>query len=175
MAVFTVIDHEELSGTTATYDVTSIPSSYDHLYLVVSARSDNASVRTDIIGKANGDTGSNYSRTLLYAGTSTVSSSRASGASALWDLLPCPAASALADTFNTGAVWIPNYANTANFKQFLAKSAMENNSTTDWEWKMVTGAHLWSSTAAINQLTLYPQHGDFVQYSTFTLYGVTGA
>ena len=175
MPAFTVIDHTELSGTTAQYDVTSIPSSYDHLCLVVSARSDNVSVLTNMTGWVNGDTGSNYSRTLLYAGTSTPASSQASGATILWDLLPVPAASALADTFGTGKVWIPNYANTANYKQLLATGAMENNSTTNNEWFLRAGAHLWSSTAAINQLTLDLQAGDFVQYSTFTLYGVTGA
>jgi hypothetical protein len=174
MAVFTVIQHDELSGTSSDWEKTSIPSSYDHLYLVVSARSDNATVRTDIIARANGDTGSNYSRTQLYSTTATPGADQTTGSSSLWDFLPCPAANAVSPAFSTGSVWIPHYANTANFKQFLTVGAMENNSDTNSEWKINVGAQLWSSTAAINQLTLYLQHGDFVQYSTFTLYGVTG-
>jgi hypothetical protein len=35
---------------------------------------------------------------------------------------------------------------------------------------------LWGATSAVDQITLTPEAGDnFVQYSTFTLYGITGA
>ena len=176
MAVFTIIDHEELSGTTATYDVTSIPASYDHLYLTVSARSDNVSYRDAIYCKVNNDSGSNYTRTNLFAGDSTSPSSYgAAGATIFGDFMDCVAASALADTFNAGTLWIPNYANTANFKQLLARSGSPNNDNTNYRWGLQCVAGLWSSTAAIDQLTLSLQNGDFVQHSSFTLYGVTGA
>ena len=175
MAVWNVIDHTELTTATTEYDVTSIPSSYDHLCLAVSARSDASQTYTNINGEINADTGSNYSRTYLYAATSTPAVSSGSGASNMTDLLPCPAANVLADTFNTGIIWIPNYANTANYKQVLAQGTRPNNSTTNWDWEVRIGAHLWASTTAINQLTLSLSHGDFVQYSTFTLYGINGA
>ena len=73
-------------------------------------------------------------------------------------------------------VWIPNYANTANFKQTLHQWAQENDSATDYEWFIGFIAGLWQDTSAVDQITLTPLDGDnFVQYSTFTLYGVTGA
>ena len=40
MAVFTVIDHTELGAAAASWEVTGISASYDHLYLVASWRSD---------------------------------------------------------------------------------------------------------------------------------------
>jgi len=42
MAAFTVIDHTELGAAASSWDVTSIPSSYDHLLVKVSARSDSS-------------------------------------------------------------------------------------------------------------------------------------
>ena len=71
-------------------------------------------------------------------------------------------------------MWIPNYANTANFKQVLFQSAGPNNSTTNDQWHVGMSASLWQSTAAIDQFTWQPYGSDnFVQYSTFTLYGVS--
>ena len=176
MAAFTVIDHTELTGNAASYDKTSIPSSYDHLYLVISTRTDDV-VYFDQLGlRFNGDTGTNYSWTVMNAGTSTPSSSRGSSDTSIEYLYGATGTSALADTFGTMTMWIPNYANTANFKQTASQWAQENNSATDWQWFLGVHAGLWASTAAVNQITLTPLDGDnFVQYSTFTLYGVTGA
>ena len=175
MAAFTVIDHTELSGNAASYDVTSIPSSYDHLYLTTSTRTDDV-VYSDQLGlRFNGDTGTNYSWTRLTTGTSTPYSSRGDTDTSIEGLYT-PGSSADANTFGTMTMWIPNYANTANFKQTASRWAQENNSTTDWQWFVGVHAGLWASTAAVNQITLTPLDGDnFVQYSTFTLYGVSGA
>ena len=179
MAAFTVIDHTELTGTTASWSKTSIPSSYDHLYLCWSARSDHSggpTYRDAIYCNVNGDTSSSdYSMTHLFTGSATPASYRSSGVSAWTDFADNPASLALADTFGTGSMWLPNYANTANFKQCYANSATENDSTTDYRWGIQVIAGLWTNTAAVTALALTLQNGDFVQYSTFTLYGVTGA
>ena len=175
MAAFTVIDHTELSGTASSYDVTSISASYDHLYLEASVRSDQSGAYQDFCHfQFNNDTtASNYSSTWLIASTSTPTSSRAT--TYTWGgFINGP--SALADTFSPVTMWIPNYANTANFKQVLFQSAGPNNSTTNDQWHVGMSASLWQSTAAIDQFTWQPYGSDnFVQYSTFTLYGVTGA
>ena len=179
MAAFTVIDHTELGAAASSWDVTSIPTdgTYDHLMLKVSARTDRTTAYYDEMDiTLNADTGSNYSSTTLYAGSatpaSTRNSSQASGA-----FFDCTSGNTLADTFSANTLWIPHYANTANYKQVLHESAVENDSTTDTRWYVLVTAMLWSATpAAVDQITLTPEAGDdFVQYSTFTLYGVTGA
>ena len=176
MAAFTVIDHTELGASASSYDVTSISASYDHLYLVVSARTDKAAAYLDEHWLTiNGDTASNYSTTTMQAGSATVGSNRNGGATKI-ENLPVAAASVGADNFSGMELWIPNYAGTTGYKQVLAKTAVENDSTTDWQWALNMTAGLWDSTAAINQITLTPKNGDdYIQYSTFTLYGVTGA
>jgi hypothetical protein len=175
MAAFTVIDHTELGAAASSYDVTSISASYDHLYLVISTRGDVSAYFMNMNLTLNGDTGTNYSGTEMYADQTTVSSWRHSGSTSTNMGLDTCGASMLADTFGSHKIWIPHYSNTANFKQILAFGAAENNTTTANQWREMIGANLWSATAAVNQITLTPASGDFVQYSTFTLYGVTGA
>ena len=176
MPAFTVIDHTELGASASSWDVTSIPSSYDHLMLKVSARTDaTATYGGQVNLTFNGDTGTNYSGTLLWAYQSPPQSTRASGATSMYYSYVTGASQA-ANTFGSATYWIPNYSNTANFKQLIASSAAEDTSTTNLDWILATAAGLWSSTAAINQITFTESTAaNFVQYSTFTLYGVTGA
>lgn len=174
MPVFTVIDHTELTGATASWDVSSIPSSYDHLLIVASARSDEANTLRYLKLNFNGDTGTNYSNTRLKAVSATPTSDRDTGG-AFMKAGMVTAATVSADSFGTFKCWIPNYANTANFKQAAVQTSTGGTATYDWWWSLHVDAGLWSSTAAINQVTLAPGINSFVQYSTFTLYGVTGA
>ena len=173
----TVIDHTELSGTTASWSKTSIPSSYDHLYLVWSARSNHSANRDSITCNVNGDTSSSdYSMIHIFSGASGGASSyKTSGVSAWTDFADNPGSSALADTFGSGYMWLPNYANTVGFKQCFASSATTWDTTTDYAWGMQIISGLWTNTAAITAIALTLQNGSFVQYSSFTLYGVTGA
>jgi hypothetical protein len=86
-------------------------------------------------------------------------------------------ASQAANTFGSATYWIPHYSNTANFKQMISRSAAEDASTTDLDWILAMEAGLWSATpAAVDEITLTAGAADdFVQYSTFDLYGITGA
>ena len=174
MAAFTVIDHTEMTGATASWTKTSIPSSYDHLYLKVSARTDHSAIFDDHYLTINADSGYNYSSTQLYAVSATVYSNRNGGTNKI-ENLALGGSPIGADIFSTMELWIPNYAGTTGYKPVLAQCAMPNDSTTDAEWKLNLTSGLWDDTSAIDQITLTPKGGDYVQYSTFTLYGVTGA
>ena len=89
-------------------------------------------------------------------------------------MLPGP--SALADTFGTTTLWIPNYANTTNFKSIFFSSTAPNASTTNSQWALKLTAGMWSSTAALTSFSMgINGTHNFVQYSNYTVYGVTGA
>ena len=174
MAAFTVIDHTELGASAASWSKTSIPSSYDHLLIKASVRTDVSAYYNQLSMRFNNSSATDYSRTQLYAETATPASSRASGETAFTGMY-VNGASSLADTFSTLTVWIPNYANTANFKQAFAQTSAENASTTGYTWSLGLIAGLWSSTDNIERIRITAGTGDWMQYSTFTLYGVTGA
>ena len=182
MAAFTVIDHTELGAAASSWDVTSIPSSYDHLLIKASARVDVAGANalsnmTVFVGDGSLDTGTNYSSTWLvnYSGTVESVGTGTGSAGSLYHKVNN--ATSTADTFTSFSIWIPNYANTTNYKQFLTATALEGASTTAYYYANILRADLWTSTAAIDEIQLLSAVGssNFVQYSTFTLYGVTGA
>ena len=180
MAAFTVIDHTELTSTTSLWSKTSIPSSYDHLLIVASVRTSKSS-NYDKVGLQMGNgslhTGTDYSMTNIQ-GFNTASGTPASGrvATGLWDsieLIYVTANGATADTFGTVKIWIPNHANTTNFKQALCTSIAPNASTTSWGVNVTAG--LWSSTDAVDCVGITHTGDDMMEHSTFTLYGVIGA
>ena len=182
MAAFTVIGHTELSTAASAITFASISSSYDHLYLTASLRVAAAQHITDYAQpvkiELNNDSGANYSETYMKAGSTTVGGGRYNTGNGYFRM--CNVASSLvdADCFAAWTLWIPNYSNTSNFKQLLFSGAVENASSTDYRWHLLTTAMLYHSTSAITQVelsaALFPA-ADFVQYSSATLYGVKGA
>ena len=172
MAVFTVIDHTELGAAAASWEVTGISASYDHLYLVASWRSDDVEYLDDSLLYLNSDTG-----TTLYSSTRLMMNANPSSERSTVQIrLNNPGTSVTADTFGTAIAWIPNYANTANFKPVVIQSAVEGATTATNTFLVSMCAGLFQTTAAVTAVKIEGQGSDkFVQYSTFTLYGVTGA
>ena len=177
MAVWTHIAHDSLSLPAASVTWSGISGSYDHLCIKISGRSDDAEYYDHLGIQFNGDTGTNYSDTYLYSGAATVGSSRSTTYNHISHTYGVTAASTLADTFGTMTIWIPHYANSTNFKQVIGSGAVESNSSTDYQWIMSAMAGLWQATAAITSVLVFPAQGsdDWVAYSTFDLYGITGA
>ena len=177
-AAFTVIDHTEIgTGGTASWAEASIPSSYDHLLIKMSTRTETGYTTDTLdlqVGNSGLDTGTNYSATSLYSYTGgTISSPRATGTNGI-NLIPTSGSGATADTFAVATVWIPNYAGTTGYKQILIQAGKENASsgTATWELRIIAG--LWSSTSAITDVGIHVNEGnDIAEFSTFTLYGVT--
>lgn len=155
----TLIERIEVgSGGAATIVFTSIPQTYDGLYLVCSLRTD-----TD-------------PETFLYPNGSTSNLSgqfvRGNGASADATSLIrwySNLSSATANTFSNMTAHFPNYAG-STYKSFSADGVTENNATTAYA---SINAGLWSDTTAISSLTIDLSNGNFVQYSSATLYGIT--
>ena len=173
MAVFTVIDHTEVGAAGVTsWEVTGISASYDHLYLVASWRSDDAEYLDDSLLYLNSDTG-----TTLYSCTRLMMNANPSSERSTVQIrLVNPGSSVTADTFGTVIAWIPNYANTANFKSVVYQGAVEGATTATNTFLDYLGGGLFQTTAAVTAVKIEGQGSDkFVQYSTFTLYGVTGA
>jgi hypothetical protein len=125
------------------------------------------------LGNGSADTGSNYSVTTLEAQSTTPLSGRSTGDTWM-DLWPITGPSSLADSFSAAAMWIPNYANTSNYKQVLIKNVSENNSTSSNQWSVGVFAGMWSSTSAVDVVKIQPWGDNLIQYSTVTLYGING-
>jgi hypothetical protein len=155
------------SGGVASVTFSNIPQVYTDLLIKISGRSTRAAQIVDnlliqVNGSASGFTYKNLSGTGSGIGTASYSSGYLS--------LAVPASGATANTFSNIETYIPNYTS-ASYKVFSTDGTGENNASNS---QMDLNALLWSNTAAITSITaiLSDTGSNFVQYSTFTLYGV---
>ena len=155
------------SAGASTIDFQSIPSGYTDLMVYFSGRV-NGTADTPYI-QFNGDTGSNYTGKRLIGTGSAASSDNWTAAANSALLSGINGTGQTSNTFSSYLIYIPNY--TANInKSISADGARENNATAG---ELGLSASLWSSTAAINRLTIKFYSGNsLVQYSTATLYGI---
>jgi hypothetical protein len=136
---------------------------YTDLVLKFSARGDAGAISRSVGLQFNGS-GTGYANKFLQGDGASATSG--SGSSIY--LGECTAATATSNTFANQEVYIPNYAS-SNFKILSVDSAPETNAVTQYLTLVST---TWSNTAAITSINLSIATGNFVQGSTFYLYGV---
>jgi hypothetical protein len=151
------------SGGQAAIEFTSIPATFTDILVRVSLR------MTDQVATSLtfNNSSSGYSERLLYGNGSSAASASASGSSLGWAYLANTTAHT-ANTFSNCDIYIPNYAG-STYKSVSSDSVYENNATGAEQY---LNAGLWSNTAAITSVKLFPSSGTFVQYSTASLYGI---
>jgi hypothetical protein len=150
------------SGGAATIEFTSIPATYTDLLVKVSARASVDTVQASI--SFNGST-SSRTNIMLYGNGSSAGSESLSD---MYSYGNVTSSVATANTFANAEYYIPNYAG-STYKSMSGDSVNERNATT--AYSSIT-ASLWSNTAAITSWTITCPGGNFVQYSTATLYGI---
>lgn len=154
-----------VSVATPTVTISSIPSGYTDLVLVMSGSTSGSINNTIRVGNGSVDTGSNYSCTILSgSGSSAVSTRRSNDTSFQ------PNYNGYTNTGQSQMiVQFQNYSNTTTFKTILSRS---DNAATGTD--AVVG--LWRSTAAIDTIQLLANGGFNWQVgTTFTVYGIAAA
>jgi hypothetical protein len=158
-------------GVLGAADITfsSIPATYTDLVVKLSSRGDRAATSVGNFVQFNADTSTaNYAFVqLVGTGTGTGSTSAATTTGVLFQRNT--GSTATANTFGNSEMYIPNYTS-ANHKSVSNDSVTENNAT-DADASLV--ASLWRNTAAITSMKIFPGSGNFVQYTTATLYGIS--
>jgi hypothetical protein len=168
-STYKLISSNVLSSSTASVTFSAIPSTYTDLVVRFSLRGDRAD-RRDVLMVGLNSSSINISGTYLY---STYSSSvgqggrdaAATSAGFGW----FDAATATANTFASGEIYIPNYT-TSTTKPINSIIMSEDNSTTADGWLQASFAN---STAVITSINLSRLFGsNFVSGSSFYLYGI---
>jgi len=181
------------SGGSAAIDFTSIPSTYDHIQLITSTRSEDNTVNYSYAFghmRINNDSGSNYAYTLGYVSSATPNHAHAYNQTVCsYAAAPCNQRTT-AGSFSYSELWIPDYTSTSKMKviyQTLLTTPndsgsgygdMDYGASGPYDW---VGYGNWiyepSSNIAINRLTFIgyaPTGGgtsDFAEGSAITLYG----
>lgn len=152
------------AGGSAAMEFTSIAGTYTDLLIKVSARSAYSGTLNWFDLKFNSSSTGWSGRFLYGTGSAAGSGTQAAFGGAM------PAATATANTFGNAEIYIPNYAS-SNYKSVSIDAVAENNATAA---EADLTAQLWSNTAAITSVTLFPElSSTFVQHSTATLYGIS--
>jgi hypothetical protein len=156
-----------LSSDTATVTFSSISGSYTDLVLVITPAS---SAQKDVDIRLNGDTGTNYSSTVLGGNGTTVTSARETTVSTARITYYGATNTTLGNS--VFIVNLMNYSNTTTYKTILSRT---NNASTGVD----ASVGLWRNTAAITSITLGPNitqgTATWSAGSTFTLYGILAA
>ena len=149
------------AGGAASITFSAIPDTFTDLYLVFSARSTGSA--TGAYFTFNGSTANFSGRFLQGSGSSANSGTEAQRAGYV------TGTDQTASTFASNAVYIPNY--TASVaKSYSVDHVQENNGTISYQGIY---AGLWNQTVAITSIALTNPTGNFAEYSSASLYGIT--
>jgi hypothetical protein len=153
------------SGGASSISFSSIPATYTDLLVKISARSDYAATISRARLQLNSST-TGYTTKLVYGdGSGTSSASSTDYITYFYST----GANATSSVFSNTEIYLPNYAGSNN-KSSSSDSVTENNATSAFA---SLAAGLLTNTAAISSLTITDGNsGNFVQYSTATLYGI---
>lgn len=157
------------SAGAASITFSNIPQTFTDLRIVVSVRTDNTSAfgSPSLVGAFNTLTTNRTYKRVYGAGSSAGSDSNTT---ASFGVIENAGSGTTANSFSNIEVYIPNYAS-ANYKSYSVDNVADNNSATVNELDLMAG--LWSSTAAITSITISASAGNLVEYSTFSLYGIS--
>jgi hypothetical protein len=156
-STYTPIYSTTLSATTASVTFSNIPTTYTDLVLVVQGTW--AGTGYEALSLTfNGDTSSNYSRTLLNGTGTSALSSRESTSN--WG--------ALGNDQSNSILHIMNYSNTTTYKTIISRGNSASNQV-----RATVG--LWRSTSPITSITTQMASNSYASGTTFTIYGIKAA
>lgn len=158
------------AGGVASVDFSSIPQTFTHLELRVSARGTTSATDQEQYITFNGTSTNYYGGHILY-GTGSSAQSTASSYTSV-NLLPrLVAASSTASVFTSYVTSILDYTNTNKNKVIRSIGGFDANGSGSID--LMSG--LWMNTAAITSINVRPSVGNYAQNSRLDLYGITSS
>ena len=164
------------SGGTNTITFSSIPQTYTDLCLKTSLRGDTTNSDIGITGFQTHYTRINNNLSNLHSsrylqGNGSAASSGSNGPETIWRATGSTNASVTASTFANSELYIPNYTGSSD-KSASLDMVGENNATTSGAF---LSALFFDDTTAVTQIDVLTSSGNFVEYSTAYLYGISNA
>ena len=154
------------TGSSGTITFSSIPSTYTHLQLRISARTSASSIA--ITTTLNSDTATNYAQHYLYGDATNVFAGVPGSAQNGIIYVFAAGSGQLANSYGVNIIDILDYTNTNKYKTTRMISGYDVNGATGF---IQQSSGLWMNTSAINRIDLVSS-GNFTTASTFALYGV---
>jgi hypothetical protein len=165
-----------LASSQSTVTFSAIPSTYKHLQLRLFLRGDyvGGNFNNNILLRFNSDTGSNYTRHLLYVqDNSTALAFAASSTTSAFAGAAPNASTGISNVFAGGMTDILDYTNTNKYKTIRTLQGYDTNG--GGKQRISVESSVWMNTSAITSIAITSSNADnWVQYSSFALYGIKG-
>jgi hypothetical protein len=166
-----LIQTKTLASSSALVEFDTLPTTFKDLKVIITGRGTSSQNRVVIFLRVNNDSSnSNYTQFDWYFedGSSGGEYSNGTSRSRIIGIVPCANATS-SSSYGIADIWINNYQNTTNFKQF--NSLLCSYQTTA-SWDNWNNAVVWRNTNAITNLSFETETGSFAAGSTFHLYGL---
>ena len=158
------------SGGSAGITFSSIPQTYTHLQIRMIAR--NSSSSDAVRGQFNSDTtAANYSGHLLYGDGASAGAAAATSFGKFGAGYQAQS-STTAGTFGVSVLDILDYTSTSKGKTTRFLGGYDANGTGSVG---LFSSGYYATPAAITSIYIFPDSGNFAEYSSFALYGIKGA
>jgi hypothetical protein len=167
---FEQIETQILGANAASVTFTSIPSTYKHLQLRITARATSTGNATALFLRFNGVSGTSYSTHTLYGSSTSIIAEGFTGLDAFYRM-PIPDDGLAASGFGSLVIDVLDYALTTKNKTIRTASGYVISGLNNVS--LVSGG--FSSTSAVSSLSLTPGAGQLKTGSRFTLYGIKGS
>jgi hypothetical protein len=159
------------SGGQSSIAFTSIPSTYKHLQVRMIAKTDRALNRDSVLVTLNSDSTAKYTRHGVYGDGASVATESTSSYTTSMIAYRASGNTSASNIFGAIILDFLDYADTNKFKTMRSLGGVDLNGA--GEINFYSG--MYSSTNAISGITLAPGVGtNFLQYSSFALYGIKG-
>lgn len=160
----------QLLAAQGNFDFQNIPATYQHLLVVLQARSIVAGASDSCSVRFNNDSGANYDRQRILGAAALVTAAESLGATQGDIGQITGATGTTAGNADPIHLWVPNYARTTYKKGYLATGGISYaEATTNTQAGLFVGK--WRSTAAIAGVTIFGS-ANFDVGSVATLYGL---
>jgi hypothetical protein len=175
MAVKSLIETVTVgAGGAASIEFTDIPQDGGDLVCVISTRVTGYDAPGNVGIILDGDTtNANYSSLFLRATITSISNNVQSFSGSYRPYFPIPGDTATTSTFGNTSVYISNYTSSLD-KSISIEMLTETNESAgqgaEWQGGLVASKH--STNSSTDSLLLSSLNGNFVQYSTASLYKI---
>ena len=156
------------SGGNSSITFSFIPSTYKHLQIRGIVKS---ATQPRMYMRYNGDTGSNseYTYHNLYGNGANALATAGSNQTENWFYEN--GMNNQTNNVNAFIIDLLDYSNTNKFKTMRSLNGFDENGA----GQIFLTSGLYRKTNAISEIRLFPSSGTFAEYSSFALYGITGA
>ena len=181
MAAFEVIAHTELSSGAVSVEFSSIPNTYQHLYLVGCARStrsaysDGSRIYFNSRGTMNPPDYSNTAITAWGPSAPGAWDSVGDPSASIAYSMDSPGASAESNVFSASHLWILDYAATDKYTGTIGGSSSPGYSGDTWDYLMTMCHGHLRHTEAVHTVKIKNGVGNYAVGTAFTLYGINSA